>query len=528
MTEPYEVIVIGGGHNGLVTAAYLAKAGIKVLVLEKRPFLGGVAVTEEFYPGFYVDTLLHNAGLFRPQISSDLFLKMHNLHWLAPDPLVFAPLPDGSQVTLWRDPDQTAAEIGRFSAQDGQNYLAYSQMIARYADFLEAALARIPPDLNHPTAGNVTPWLGMGKNLLELGGKELYGFLRVLPMSLEEFLSEWFMHEAVQGVLAAPGVTCLQQGPLSGGTAFNLLYHHLGQRLGGAASLGIVHGGIGQLAAALASAASQFGATIRVSAAVREILVENGRSVGVRLHSGEIIKAPVVVSGANPRHTFTQLVDPTHLDVSFLRAVRVIKFRGATAKVNLALSGLPTFTALPDGDTNRLQGRIQISPNLLYLEKAYDDAKYGRFSQHPTLDIRIPSLADPTLAPDGQHVMSIQVQYVPRHLRAGDWAQHKEALTQTVLDTLSQYAPDLRRHILHSQTLTPADLESQFSLADGSVYHGEMMLDQLLFMRPVPGWGHYRTPLDGLYLNGAGAHPGGGVTGEPGRLAAQTILKAIR
>ncbi len=326
-----------------------------------------------------------------------------------------------------------------------KRYAEYSQMMAKFAEFLESALSRTPPNLSQPTVDNLSPWLGVGKEAWGLGGEDLYGFLRVLPMSLEEFLSEWFESDVVQGVLAAPGVTCLQQGPLSGGTAFNLLYHHLGQRLGGVASLGVVYGGMSKLTDALASAARGFGADIRLMSPVERVLVENGRSVGVVLESGEEIKAPIVVSGANPRQTFTQLVDPMELDVSFLRAVRNIKYRGSVAKVNLALSGLPTFTALPDGDTSLLRGRIQISPDLLYLEKAYDAAKYGRFSEQPYLDIRIPSLADPTLAPAGQHVMSIQMQYAPFHLRDSDWAQQKETLTETILDTLSQYAPDLRQ-----------------------------------------------------------------------------------
>jgi phytoene dehydrogenase-like protein len=528
MTKRFEVIIIGGGHNGLVTAAYLAKAGLKVLLLEKRPFLGGVGVSEEIFPGFHVDSLLHNAGMFRSQIVRDLFLKMHNFDWIPVDPVVFAPLPDGNHLTLWRDEAKTAVEISRFSAVDGEHYAEFSQMLARYTEFLESALGRTPPNLSQPTADNVMPWLDVGKNVLGLGGKDLYGFLRILPMSLEEFLSEWFESEVVQGVLAAPGVTCLQQGPMSGGTAFNLLYHHLGQRLGGVSSLGVVYGGMSNLMEALASAARGFGATIQVKSSVESVLVENGRSVGVILESGEEIRAPIVVSGANLRQTFTQLVDPIELDVSFLRAVRNIKYRGSVAKVNLALSGLPTFTALPDGDTSLLQGRIQISPSLIYLEKAYDAAKYGRFSDQPYLDIRIPSLADPTLAPAGQHVMSIQMQYAPYQLRETEWAKQKEPLTETILETLNQYVPDLHSHILHVQTLTPTDLEVQYSLADGGIYHGQMMLDQLLFMRPVPGWGYYRTPIAGLYLNGAGTHPGGGITGEPGRLAAQEILRDLK
>lgn len=528
MTKQFEVVIIGGGHNGLVTAAYLAKAGVKVLLLEKRPFLGGVSITEEIHPGFHVDTVLHNAGMFRPQIERDLFLKMHNFDWLPVDPVVFAPLPDGNQLTLWRDSEKTAVEISRFSAADGARFAEYNQIMSKYTEFLEYALGRTPPNLSQPTADNVSLWLGVGKNALGLGGNDLYGFLRTLPMSLEEFLSEWFESEVVQGVLAAPGITCLQQGPMSGGTAFNLLYHHLGQRLGGIASLGVGYGGMRNLTEALASAARSFGADIRTMSPVERVLVENGRCTGVVLESGEEIKSAIVVSGTNPRHTFTQLVDPMNLDITFLRAIRNIKYRGSVAKVNLALSGLPNFTALPNGDTNLLRGRIQISPSLIYLEKAYDAAKYGCFSEQPYLDIRIPSLADPTLAPANQHVMSIQMQYAPFHLRDNDWVQQKDTLTETILNTLSQYAPDLRSHILHAQMLTPSDLETQYGLADGGIYQGQMMLDQLLFMRPVPGWGYYQTPIEGLYMNGASTHPGGGITGEPGRLAAQEILKDLK
>ena len=524
----YQVVIIGGGHNALVTAAYLAKAGLQVAVLERRQLLGGVAVTEEVYPGFHVDSLLHNAGTLRPQVVSDLFLKMHGLTLLQPEAMVFAPLPDGNQLTLWRDVDKTAAEIGRFSTKDGARFKEYSQVLARYAGFIEMALSRVPPDVSQLNAANLLPWLDVGRRFKGLGGSDMYGLLRLLPMSLEEFLPEWFESEVVQGVLAGPGITAIQQGPYAGGTVYVLLHHHLGHRQAGLPSTAFVHGGIGQLAEALAGSARHFGATIRTNAPVQSIHIKNGRAVGVILEDGEAIDAELVVSGANPRHTFTDLVDPLELPPTFLRAINNIKFRSSVAKVNLALSGLPTFTALPDEDTSRLHGRIQISPSLVYLEHAYDDAKYGRFSQQPYLDIRIPTLADPTLAPPGRHVMSIQMQYAPYHLREGNWETQRPVLADTIIETLAQYAPDVRDLILHCQVLTPADLEATYGLAEGSIYHGELMLDQLLFMRPVPGYGHYRTPLDGLYLCGAGAHPGGGITGEPGRLAAEVILKDRR
>jgi phytoene dehydrogenase-like protein len=401
-------------------------------------------------------------------------------------------------------------------------------MMARYAAFLEMALARTPPDLDHLSAATILPWLGVGKDFKGLGGPDMYGLLRLLPMSLQAFLSEWFESEVVQGVLAAPGITGIQQGPLSGGTAFVLLYHHLGQRQDGLPSTAFVYGGMCNLAEALASAARQFGARIQVVSPVISIQVKDGRATGIVLENGDEIKAGIVISSASPRHTFTELVHPTEFDPNFMRAIRTIKYRGAVAKINLALSGLPTFTALPNGDARYLHGRIQISPSLNYLEQAYDAAKYGRFSARPYLDIRLPSLVDPTLAPPWQHVMSILMQYAPYCLKGGSWAEQRQALENTVINTLAEYAPDITELILHSQILTPADLEGTYGLAEGSIYHGELMLDQLLFMRPVPGWAQYRTPIQGLYLCGAGAHPGGGITGEPGRLAAQEVLKDLK
>lgn len=519
--QKFQVIVIGGGHNGLVAAAYLAKAGRNVLLLERRPVLGGVGVTEEFYPGFRVDSLLHDGGLFRPGIIRDLFLRMYDFDFVAVEPLLANLQPDGRSLMVWGDSAKTAAEIGYFSAGDGQKFGDYVATMSRFATFLEAALGRVPPDLYHLRPADLISWLGVGTGFRGMGGKDMYGLLRLLPMSVYEWLTEWFESEAVQAALGLAGVMGLRQGPRSGGTALNLLYHSLGSRPG-LPAVGLVRGGLGNLSRALAAAAGQFGATIRTNSQVSQIKVVDGRAVGVILSDGQEIAGDLVISTANPRHTFTELLDPMTLDPTFNRAVANIKFRGCMAKVNLALDGLPTFTALQG---RPMPGRIQIAPSLDAIEQAYDAAKYGQFSTRPVLDMVIPSLHSPGFAPAGKHVLSILVQYAPYQLRGSNWETQRQALTQSVLDTLAEYAPNLRQQILHCQTLTPADLEEGFGLAEGASYHGELMLDQMLFMRPVPGWGQYRTPVDGLYMGGAGSHPGGGITGEPGRLVAKTILE---
>ncbi|MCB8917427.1 MAG: NAD(P)/FAD-dependent oxidoreductase [Ardenticatenaceae bacterium] len=533
MPNAYDVIVVGGGHNGLVAAGYLARAGASVLVLEQRPTAGGLAVTEELYPGFWVDTVLHSASTLRPGIIRDLFLKMHAFAFAPAGTQLFTPLPDGRQLTLVANPAGNLDTIRTFSANDATRYPDYCDTIARYATFIEAALSRIPPNLSQLGSGDLFTWLGLGKALPNLGPGlgigEIYGLLRILPMSLVEWFDEWFEHGLVRAALGAPGVLAIQQGPRSGGTAFGLLYQLMGQpTTAGRPQPGIVRGGIGQLTAALVAAARQFGAEIRTNTPVAHLRLANGQANGVVLANGDELAARAVLSTTNPRHTFTQLVDPFELDPSFNRAVSNIKFRGAVAKVNLALDTLPQFAALPAGETTPLQGRIQIAPGLMNIERAYDAAKYGQFSTRPYLEIVIPTLHAPHLAPAGKHTMSILVQYAPYNLRNTTWEQQREPLGDTVINTLAEYIPNLRDIILHRQVLTPLDLEQQYGLAEGSLYHGEMTLDQLLFMRPVPGWAQYRTPIPGLYFGGSGAHPGGGITGEPGRMAARELLHDLK
>lgn len=528
MTHDYDVIVIGAGHNGLVAASMLAKAGFKTLVLEQRNVLGGAAATEEVFPGFKINTGADDASLFGDEIIEALNLEAHGLAFYEPEVAIFAPQPDGSALTLWPDEVRSAAEISRFSQHDGGRYVEFAAEINQYARALRGMRLLTPPELMQRTLNDAATWSKFGLNLRRMGSKQMMEFMRVLPMPVGSYLDEWFESDALKGTLAAPAVLGNQLGVRSGGTNFMLLYQHAG----GFQRRRAVVGGIGQLSAVLAAAAEQHGAEIRLQTAVDHILLSDtrdghdDRAAGVVLADGSEIKAHVVVSNADPRRTFFGLVGPTKLEPRFMHHVRSIIYRGVTAKVNLALSGLPQFSG--QADAAQLSGRICISPSLTYLEQAYDAAKYGSFSPNPLLDATIPTLLDPALAPAGQHIMSITMQYAPYDLAAGDWTEQRERLGDLIVAVLSRYAPDLPSLILERQILTPLDWEQTYALTEGSIHHGQMSLDQLLIMRPVSGWGRYRTPVENLFLCGAGTHPGGGVTGAPGYNAAREVIKHLK
>jgi phytoene dehydrogenase-like protein len=526
----YDAVVIGAGLNGLVAAAYLAKEGQRVLVLERREIVGGTAVTEEVYPGFRFDTCRHDTGWLAPRIARDLKLGRHGLETIDVDANVFVPHPGGGRsdyLLLHRDPHRSAALIRKHSLGDAAKWRAFAVRIHRLAGFLEAAYTTAAPAVDATSAGELLSLAGLGARLRRLGKVNMVELLRTVPMSVGELLDDWFETDILKGALGACGVTGILQGPRSGGTAFVLLHHQVGRPVGAFRTPTAIRGGVGTLSTALAAAARSFGADVRTDAEVVRVRVDGGRAHSVILRNGDEITARRVVSSADPRRTFLQLCDPARLDPVFVRSVRNIRYRGAWAKVNLALDRLPTFSALRgEGSEVALRGVISISPSLTYLERAYDAAKYGRVSEHPVLEVRIPSLADPTLAPEGKHVMSIEVQYAPYHLRGAEWTDGaRDALGDRVIDTLAAYAPGLAASILHRQVLTPRDLESVFSLTEGHAYHGELTLDQILFMRPVAGWSRYRTPIRDLYLCGAGTHPGGGIAGAAGANAARAILK---
>jgi phytoene dehydrogenase-like protein len=519
-----ELIVIGGGVNGLVTAAYLAKAGLKVLVLESRDTPGGLTTTEETVPGFRFDAVGLDAGWVLPDIVRDLRLGSHGVELVVPETSVFSPLPDGRALTIRTDPVRTAEGLARFAPEDARRWPAFATQLARFARVLESAYAVTPPHVPDATGGDLMTLLRLGRRLRGLGRRGMFEFLRVAPMPVAEWLDEWFLTDALKGAVAAGGITRLLQGPRSAGTAFVLLHHHVGRPVGAVRAVHLVNGGLGNLTRALVAAAAGFGAEIRTNAPVREIVVRQGRVIGVALETGEHLAAPRVVSSADPRRTLCGLVDAGHLDPEFLRAVRNIKFRGAAATVHLALGELPRFAA--KAEDGALHGAICIAPTLDYLERAYDDAKYGGMSRQPYLEARIPTLRDPSLAPVGKHILSVQVQYTPYHLNHGGWdAIARERLADLVTDTLASYAPNVQQAVLHRHVVTPRDLEDRYGLTEGHAYHGELTLDQILFMRPVAGWARYRTPIEGLYLCGAGTHPGGGLAGAPGRNAARELLK---
>jgi phytoene dehydrogenase-like protein len=522
-----DAIVIGAGPNGLVTAAYLARRGWKPLVLERREEPGGVAGTEEIHPGFRCPALLHSTGPFHPAIARDLELARHGLQTLRPEVRVFAPTHDGRALLLYDDPARTSAELSRFSQKDSASWTVFHESLARIARVLSPLLLTTPPSIDSPSVSDLWRLFGVGRGFRGLPRRDAFRLLRWGPMAVADFASEWFETEPLRAVVAARGISGAFAGPWSAGTTANLLLRALPDPHS-AGPGGFVKGGPGALARALAETASRSGAEIRAGAEAARILVREGRAQGVALSSGEEIPARVVVSSADPQRTLLRLLDPAELDPDFLSKIRAFRCSGSAAKVNLALSALPRFTALPEDGRHVLSGRIHIGPEIDSLERAFDAAKYGEPSAEPYLDVTIPSLSDPTLAPSGAHVMSVHVQYAPYRLRKGDWGSARDALGETVVRTLATYAPGIERLVVARRILSPVDIETEYGLTGGHLFHGELSLDQLFTMRPLLGWAQYRTPVRGLYLCGSGTHPGGGITGASGANAAREILKDVK
>ena len=528
MMNNYDAIIIGAGHNGLVAAAYLAKAGRKVLVLERRHLVGGATMTEEIFPGFKFTEFSYVVSLLRPEIIRDLKLPQHGLKIL-PLPSTFTPMDNGDYLAGWDDHDTTRREIYRHSPKDAEAYDEYARRMARLAKAIKPILSLIPPNPASLSPGDLIGLLKLGQFASTLTEKEFYGLAKIMTQSAADMLEEWFETPALLGTKSASGIIGTFLGPRSPSTAYVLLHHYMGEIDGAFRAWGFAKGGTGGVANAIASAAQSLGAEIRVNSTVKQVIVKNERAVGVALENGDEIHAKAILSSADPYVTLLKLVEEKHLPADLIHAIKKFRRRGSSGKVNLALSELPNFTALPyDGKGHNSvlhRGAISISPSIDYIERAYDDAKYGRFAKEPYVDMIVPSMIDPDMAPPGKHVMSCFVQYAPYDLEGGWDDAKREAFGETVIATIEKYAPNIRRAIIGKQVITPVDIERIAGITGGNIFHGELLLHQLFFMRPATQWSSFRTPLKGYYLAGSGAHPGGGIMGAPGKLAAEIALK---
>jgi phytoene dehydrogenase-like protein len=526
MNSRHDVIIIGGGHNGLVHAAYLARAGKKVLVLERRYVLGGAAVTEEIFPGFKFSVCSYVVSLLRPEIIRELDLPRHGLEILPLDGTI-TPMPSGDYLWRVNDHAKTRREIARHSRLDAEAYDEYGQAMAKMAKFVKPILSMVPPDPTRLRLRELSQLLFLGRRFQSLPREDQYNQVQLMTMSAADFLDQWFETDVLKATMSASGIIGTFLGVRSPGTAYVLLHHYMGEIDGAFRSWGFARGGTGAISNAIADAAREAGAEIRTESPIAKILVKDGRARGVVLANGDELLADIVSSSVDPNLTFLKMIEPGHLPEEFLEEVRRYKYRGSSGKVNLALDALPDFKCLP-GAGAHLRGAISISPAVDYMERAYDDAKYGDYSRRPYIDMVIPTLTDPSVAPPGKHILSCFVQYAPYKLREGTWDEKREAFGDNVIETVAEYAPNLKNLIVGRQVLTPLDMEREFGLTEGNIFQGELTLEQLFFLRPVPGWAQYRTPIRGLYMCGSATHPGGGIMGAPGRLAAMEILKDWR
>ncbi len=522
----YDVIVIGAGHNGLVNAAYLARAGRKVLVLERRHVVGGAAVTEEVFPGFKFSVCSYVVSLLRPEIIRELDLPRHGLEILPLDG-TFTPMPDGNYLWRVNDHAKTRREIARHSKLDAEAYDEYGKAMVDMGRFVKPILDMTPPDPTSLEPRGLMDLLALGRRFQALSDDDKYNQIQLMTMSASDFLDQWFETDVLKATMSASGIIGTFLGVRSPGTAYVLLHHYMGEIDGAFRSWGLSRGGTGAISESIAGAAREAGVEIRTGTGVSKIIVKDGAAVGVVLENGDYLTSQVVSSSVDPNLTFLKMIGDEHLPAEFVSDVKRYKYRGSSGKVNLALDALPSFTCKP-GPGAHLRGAISISPSVNYMERAYDEAKYGRYSRQPYIDIVIPSLTDPSVAPPGKHVMSCFVQYAPYHLREGNWDDHREAFGDTVVNTIAQFAPNIKDVIRHRQVLTPLDLEREWGLTEGNIFQGELTLEQLFFLRPAPGWAQYRTPIKNLFMCGSATHPGGGIMGAPGRNAAVRMLRETK
>jgi phytoene dehydrogenase-like protein len=519
----YDAIVIGGGHNGLTAAAYLARAGRKVLVLERRHLVGGAAVTEEVFPGFRFSVCSYVVSLLRPEIIRELDLPRHGLEILPLDG-TFTPMPNGDYLWRVNDHATTHREIARHSKLDAEAYDEYGKAMVEMARFVKPILNMTPPDPMSLDPRELKKLLFLGNRFRALPDGDRYNQIQLMTMSAIDFLDQWFETDVLKATMSASGIIGTFQGVRSPGTAYVLLHHYMGEIDGAFRSWGFARGGTGAISNAIAAAAREAGVEIRTETSVARINIRNGQTTGVTLTNGDELTASMVLSSVDPNLTFLKFMDAAReLPTEFVDEIRRYKYRGSSGKVNLALDALPNFTCMP-GPGPHLRGAISISPGVDYMERAYDQAKYGEFSRRPYMDMVIPTLTDPSIAPPGKHILSCFVQYAPYQLSTGTWDEQREAFGDTVIDTIAEYAPNIRDIILHRQVLTPLDLERDFGLTEGNIFQGELTLEQLFFARPLPGWANYTTPIRSLWMCGSATHPGGGIMGAPGRNAALRIL----
>ncbi len=522
LSRDYDVIVVGGGHNGLVNGAYLAKAGLRTLIIERRHLVGGAAITEELYPGFSFTTFSYALSLLRPDIIHELDLVRYGFLPL-PMPSAFAPMENGDYLLLGPDPAENTREIMRHSAHDADAYDRYVHDLARVCQWVKPLFDRAPPDIFGQTAHDLQNVAWLTSHLRSAPKKVLHDTVRLLTGSAADFLDDYFESEILKGYLASSSIIGTTVGPMSPGSGLVLLFHSLGEHDGHFGSWAFHKGGNGGFTQVLARAAEGFGAQILLDTEVTSVITKEGRAVGVALADGTELHAPTVVSALDPRRTFTELVEPRELPSDLVENIRRLRFQGTSSKVNFALDGVPAFPALP-GRTDQFRGFTNIGPSIEYLERAFDAGKYGGYSQRPYLDCSLQSMIDPEMAPPGKHVLSCFVQYTPYHLKGSDWDTERDNLGDVVQATLESFFPGFGELVLHREVVTPLDIERVVGLTEGNIFAGEFFAPQMYFFRPAPGWSQYRTPIEGYYQCGSGTHPGGCVMGAPGKLASQQIL----
>ena len=525
-SKQYDAIVVGGGHNGLVNGAYLAKAGLKTLILERRHLVGGAAITEELVPGFHFTTFSYALSLLRPDIIQELELVKHGfLPILMPSS--FAPMENGDYLLLGQDRDENIKEIMRHSAHDADAMDRYEHDIERVCQVIKPLFDRVPPNIFGKSPEDLDDIAWLVSHLRDVPQKVMHDAVRLLTGSAADFLDDYFESEILKGYIASSGIIGTKVGPMSQGSGLVLLFHSLGEHDGHFGSWAFHKGGNGGFTQVLARAAQAYGAEILLDSDVDQVITKEGRAVGVALKDGTELSAKTVVSALDPRRTFTQLVEPRELPSDLVENINRMKFQGTSAKVNFALDGPPRYPALGDR-WDQYRGFTNIGPSIEYLERAFDDAKYGWYSQRPYLDCAVQSTVDPDMAPPGKHVMSCFVQYAPYHLKGSDWDTERQSFGDTVQRTLESFVPGVGDLVIHREVVTPLDIERVVGLTEGNIFAGEFFAPQMYFFRPAPGYSQYRTPIEGYYQCGSGTHPGGCVMGAPGKLASQQILKDLK